>query len=667
MIKSFSDKVTAALVYLLLAEIAVALALAVDCMADYHFYAPDCDTYALNATMQTKTDNEFPEIEEYLSLAIKNKNGTASPTDKKNFEEYKRKYSDKNTNIVFTVTDESGNIILDNLSEKTDSLSDVDACFKTSRSFSVFDENDEPLKGTIKIIVREDMTAEDGYRLASRLIGAAKVVKYPIIVIFIVIAFAAVIVLGMLMNSIGRGYTGIEDDGSEQPDDTTNLRFLDKIPFDLLIVIMLAIIAFIAALIVLTVVADVKKQNLVLWNAVILVLAFVISAVMLVFDLTLASRIKRGHVYKNTLVYRLIAKIRAKGGKENSGYFKVPFFGKAIITIGIITFTDVGILLYFVFRYVTNTSGLLSDFHFLYYVLTQCVFILTLGPLFLMMAMNLYHVKESGSRLVKGDFDYTPDSHIMFGDFKEISENLADIKDDMIKAYEEREKSREVRNELITNLSHDIKTPLTSIINYVGILECNAETGEDNSEYFEILKNQAQKLNTLLNDLIEVSRLSAGSETAKIEPLNVSLLLSQTLDEFADKLAENQLTVENSVEEKDIIVMADGDKLWRIFANLIGNINKYALPGTRVYIDAEEEDGNTRISFKNISKQKIEGSGEELIRRFKRGDTSRHGDGYGLGLAIAESMAELQGGSLDITVDGDLFKAVLTLKSSENK
>jgi signal transduction histidine kinase len=226
-------------------------------------------------------------------------------------------------------------------------------------------------------------------------------------------------------------------------------------------------------------------------------------------------------------------------------------------------------------------------------------------------------------------------------------------------AVEDRMKSERMKTELITNVSHDIKTPLTSIINYASLIG-QAPDGPDVPEYSQVLLRQSEKLKRLIDDLVEASKASTGNLDVLLSPCDASVFLTQAAGEYEEKLQAADLTLVTKQPEKELRIMADGRRMWRIFDNLMNNICKYAQPGTRVYLSLEEKDGKALISFKNTSREALDISEAELMERFTRGDASRTTEGNGLGLSIAGSMAELQGGKLSLTVDGDLFKAVLT-------
>jgi len=220
-------------------------------------------------------------------------------------------------------------------------------------------------------------------------------------------------------------------------------------------------------------------------------------------------------------------------------------------------------------------------------------------------------------------------------------------------------KSERFRTELITNVSHDIKTPLTSIVNYVDLLAKEEPESETQREYLEVLQRQSGKLKKLIEDLIEASKASTGSLPVSLERVDLGVLLDQTAGEYSERLENAQLELVAQKPEQPVNVMADGRHLWRVFDNLMNNVVKYAQPGTRVYLNLSSENGKATVIFRNISREALNLNAKELSERFVRGDSSRSTEGSGLGLSIAMSLMKLQKGSMDITVDGDLFKVTL--------
>ena len=265
----------------------------------------------------------------------------------------------------------------------------------------------------------------------------------------------------------------------------------------------------------------------------------------------------------------------------------------------------------------------------------------------------LHMSKEIG----KGNFDYQPE--LKQKAFKELGDNLNQIKDGFEEAVQEETKSQHMKTELISNVSHDLKTPLTGIKNYIEILNDEELTKEERQQYLETLNNYADRLKVLIDDLFEVSKANSGNIKLNLAEIDLVTLLEQTLEDNHDALEEAQLEVVYNKNVDKAVLNLDGDKTNRVLTNLIVNASKYSLPNTRLYIDLKDNDSTTVISFKNISKAMMNFSKEEITERFVRGDKSRTDGGSGLGLAIVKSFVEAQGGTFDIDIDGDLFKAVI--------
>lgn len=265
---------------------------------------------------------------------------------------------------------------------------------------------------------------------------------------------------------------------------------------------------------------------------------------------------------------------------------------------------------------------------------------------------------EATKRMSKGDLDTKVEDKLLLGGFQEYATGLNALAGVAVEAAKNQMKSERMKAELVTNVSHDIKTPLTNIINYVDLLK-KAQTQEEAKEYLEVLDRQSLRLKKLIEDLMEMSKASTGNMSVDLIRVNAVEAVNQALGEFSEKLEAAQLTPVFNPPAEPILMTADGRLTWRVLSNLLGNAVKYALPGTRLYIDLVAVDGQVLISLKNISKEQLNVSSEELMERFVRGDASRNTEGSGLGLNIAKSLMELQKGQLQLLVDGDLFKATL--------
>lgn len=265
---------------------------------------------------------------------------------------------------------------------------------------------------------------------------------------------------------------------------------------------------------------------------------------------------------------------------------------------------------------------------------------------------------RSAKRMSAGDLDTKVDETHLAGSFKDFAGNLNDLAGVAVLSAQKQMKSERMKAELITNVSHDIKTPLTSIINYVDLLQ-KAHSQEDAEQYLEVLARQSQRLKKLIEDLMELSKATTGNLTVDIARVDAAEAVTQALGEFADKLAAAHLVPVFQPPENPPQMLADGRLTWRVLSNLLSNAVKYALPGTRLYIDLVEIEDSVLISLKNISRDQLNVTADELMERFVRGDASRNTEGSGLGLNIAKSLMELQHGSLRLLIDGDLFKATL--------
>ena len=273
-------------------------------------------------------------------------------------------------------------------------------------------------------------------------------------------------------------------------------------------------------------------------------------------------------------------------------------------------------------------------------------------------------LSESAKRMGKGNLDTKVEDKLMVGCFRDFANDLNDLADVAVVAAQKQLKSERMKTELITNVSHDIKTPLTSIINYVDLLR-QAQTEEEYEQYLEVLDRQSQRLKKLVEDLMDMSKASTGNMAVEITRLDAVEAVNQALGEFSDKLERAQLYPVFRHTEVSVPVMADGRLIWRVLSNLLGNAVKYAMPGTRIYIDLSHVGGKVILSLKNISREELNINAEELMERFVRGDVSRNTEGSGLGLNIAKSLMELQKGQLQLLVDGDLFKVTLIFPDAQ--
>lgn len=382
-----------------------------------------------------------------------------------------------------------------------------------------------------------------------------------------------------------------------------------------------------------------------------LTLVGVFFGLVLALLLSFATRVKCGKWWRNTVIYRvmrLIARV-VKAVWHGIGRFgrMIPIVWRtALIMLGLFA---IGFIL-FILMYDQSGGWLLVGLLFAIVIYAAAIF----G------AWQMKSLKKAGQQLAEGKFNEKIDTTHMYWEFKSHAENLNSIGDGLSKEVAQRMKSERLKTELITNVSHDIKTPLTSIINYADLLQ-KAKTEEERAEYLAVLERQSQRLKKLTEDLVEASKASTGNMSVNLAPTNTQEIINQSYGEYSSKLEAGRLNTVINIPEPAPAVMADGRLLWRVIDNLFNNVVKYALPETRVYVDVRTEGAAAVISMKNISRAALNVSAEELMERFVRGDASRHTEGSGLGLNIAKSLTELQHGEFSISTDGDLFKAEIRL------
>ena len=382
--------------------------------------------------------------------------------------------------------------------------------------------------------------------------------------------------------------------------------------------------------------------------------AAVMAALLVAWLMSLALRIKLGTLWRNTFVFRLLklcwraAKAIWRGVKKLFGYFmNLRFFWQAGLAFGGIAILELFFIL---------ITGYTPDAEVLLWLLEMIVLLAGL----IYFCLMLRELRRCGKAVAEGDMSFEPDTRFMPRAFREHAEDLKGISQTVNKAVEQRMVSERMKTELITNVSHDLKTPLTSLINYSDLI-CRENCDNPNHrEYADVLHRQSEKMKRLIDDLVEASKASSGNLEINLAPCEMGVLLTQAAGEYEQRFAETGLKPVINLGVGQVKVMADGRRLWRVMDNLLGNICKYALPGTRVYLGLEKRDGEALISFKNTSRDQLNLSPEELMERFVRGDSSRGGEGSGLGLSIARSLTELQGGKMEIICDGDLFKVELS-------
>ena len=438
--------------------------------------------------------------------------------------------------------------------------------------------------------------------------------------------------------------------GHRSGSDEIQPGFTERLPFD----VFTAAVAFIGV-ILMQLLIEFSTAGVNILKVIAFVMVFEAGvALCLWWSLSFARRLKLGNVISSCISVRIILwcwrtfkKLLAFVGDALRGMALIP---KATLIIFAILFVE------FLWMVGFGSGG---SFMIFSWFIERAVLVLLTAYVLLCMKKLL----KAGEELSQGNLDYRVDTAKMRGSLKEHGEQLNRIGEGMNKAVNERMRSEHFRTELITNVSHDIKTPLTSIINYVDLLEKEEIDNEKAREYLEVLSRQSARLKKLIDDLIEASKASTGNLNVSLERCELGVLIDQCAGEYAEKLKAAGLELVVTKPEEPVTIMADGRHMWRVFDNLLNNVCKYAMAGTRVYINLDKEAGRATVTFRNISAQQLNISGDELMERFVRGDSSRNTEGSGLGLSIARSLVQLQKGELELTVDGDLFKVTLKFKT----
>lgn len=364
--------------------------------------------------------------------------------------------------------------------------------------------------------------------------------------------------------------------------------------------------------------------------------------------LSLVRRVKKNILISNSYLHDLGIKLK--------DFIRGFFAGRSI------TFRFAGLLLLFA---IFEAAGLLIyRFATVPYRIQLFVLISILGYLFLFyvtlkQVIDFKVISHETKKLADGNLNHKIPIENMHEPALSLALDINNISEGFSAAVDEKVKSERLKTELIANVSHDIKTPLTSIINYVDLLKKENLNNETAKGYLDVLSGKAWRLKTLIEDLVEASKASSGTLVLNLECLNLVELVRQSLGEFEDKFNDHKIEAVLTVSQEPLYIMADGRSTYRIIENIFSNVVKYALGGTRAYINIFAEDEMAVVSVKNISAAKLNISTDELMERFVRGDLSRNTEGSGLGLSIAKSLAAIQEGTFDIELDGDLFKAVL--------
>ena len=433
--------------------------------------------------------------------------------------------------------------------------------------------------------------------------------------------------------------------GRKEKDGTIELTFIDKIYTD----IHLILVAF-AALCSAFAIREFSFFHMQLFMVSAFILLGIDALIGLSFIFSMIRQIKNRQLFKNSLIYRFFMAL--------SNIFKMIFKGKFFRPIIIILLLAYGLLNGILLAVLISAfdDGTQAISSILLLALNIFAVYYTAKSL-----KSLSHIMDTAKEISAGNLNYASDASKVSIAFTGLLEDIQNIQAGLKKAVVEAIKGERMKTDLITNVSHDLKTPLTSIITYVDLLKNENLNNEKAEEFVSILDEKSLRLKYLVEDLVEASKASSGSLTVKPEKIDLHQLMLQALGEYEEKIEAAQLDMRIQGNDTQTFIYADGKHMWRIVENLLSNVIKYSLNSSRVYIEINKTDTKGQLIIKNISASPLDISPEQLTERFVRGDTSRTTEGSGLGLSIAESLTKLQGGDFSIQIDGDLFKTIIDM------
>lgn len=489
---------------------------------------------------------------------------------------------------------------------------------------------DEPKLVTMDCYITDPPTVADRYWFSYLLYQKAFELHNPLILLLLVNLLILAVSVVFLLCAAGR------QDGKDE----IVLNLQDRIPLDLYFGILFTLLAAIASIGYPNFTYNIHTA--LFWFCVLVFIGILLLAALM----TCATRLKLGkYFYQNTITYKVLRFCWKMFAAVFSTFGDVigalPMVWKVAVAWLVVSSVYIG---------GGGGGALLLNLVLLF--------------VFCSIASQLQKLKKAGEHLAKGNLDYRVDTKKMFRSFRQHGEHLNSISKGFSIALNQKMKSERMKTELITNVSHDIKTPLTSIINYVDLLKKEGLEGQA-AEYIEVLDRQSRRLKKLTEDLVEASKASTGNLKVHLAPTDLGELAAQAIAEYEEKLEKSKLEVVLSGTETPVYAMVDGNLTWRVLSNLLSNTCKYSQTGTRVYIDLKQERDTVTLSMKNISKDALNIPAEELMERFVRGDSSRHTEGSGLGLNIAQSLVGLQKGKFLLEIDGDLFKAYVKFPAAE--
>ncbi len=482
--------------------------------------------------------------------------------------------------------------------------------------------------------VRSNLTANDSYAKFDKYFSMIYKYRYAPMIILGAGIIAFLLTLSYLLYAAGYRKN------KEMP----TASIFDKIPFDAATFIVIIIVWF-----VLMCIDQLYGQfTTILDIGIISSGLIVLGLTVLWWLMSLTVRIRTKTIIRNNLIVILWKKFWGLIGNATKELQKLPILWQVpLIALGFFLLNIFGMIMI-----VNNNEMLGLVLMILTYTSMIIVICLTVA--------NLHLLEQGAEKIAGGDLSYKIPTEKLIGPFKKHGNHLNSIGDGMNHAVSERMKSEMFRTELIANVSHDIRTPLTSIINYTDLLSKLEPENPQAREYLEVLTRQSARLRKLTEDVLEASKATTGNLKVQPEKMDLRVLVEQILGEYEEKLDEKSLQVVCNMPDTPLYIMADGRLMWRVMDNLFSNVCKYAMQHTRVYLDASVNNGQAVLTLRNISSVQLHISADELMERFVQGDRSRNTDGSGLGLSIAQSLTALQGGQLELNIDGDLFKVKLT-------
>ena len=486
---------------------------------------------------------------------------------------------------------------------------------------------------SVTVLVPENPSeVNDFYAITSRIIDFLFAYKTKLIAVIAVSVILFVLSLVLLLSSAG--YVK----NSDEP----KAGGLHKIPFDISLFMVGAITLFAVYL-----VTDMYMPNTFVLAVTLSIVTAILSLIYLLFIESIAVRIKTGAILSNNLIVHIFRLLSGAAGIISKN---ISLLWKSLIAFVVISVIDFFVVL-----------CAADEFEFGFWLFFILKFIEIPCAFLLAYALSLLH--NGAKKIAAGETNHKIEHKILFGEFRQHAESLNSINNAVNKAVEERVKSENMKTELITNVSHDLKTPLTSIVNYIDLLKKTDIENETAKEYVEVIDRQAQRLKKLTTDIVDASKAATGNIEVHPEKTILNVMLSQVNGEYAEALEKRELTLIQQLPENNVCVMADGRLLWRVFDNLLNNICKYSQSYTRVYMSLIPQGSKAQIVFRNISNTPLNINSTELTERFVRGDSSRNTEGSGLGLSIAKSLCELMNADFELSIDGDLFKVTITFNT----